>query len=213
MEGAEPAGRAWPAPPRSRTSLSRKGSTTMHRHTRRTVITALLASSFALSGAVALAPSAGAAVPTASCTVTPNANGTSVTIKGEGFTAPRNLNDGESTVPLNVDASGNFQVTRFQKNVDYTVLAVKEDQNFTFVNCKVVKADDSTGTTTGNNKMDYKRGFGDGYRAGRSTGQKSCDQTPTPDKSGQQHSDTYWKGWQSGADAGFKKTCNSHNGG
>ncbi|MEV6687134.1 hypothetical protein AB0N28_17580 [Streptomyces sp. NPDC051130] len=185
----------------------------MHRHTRRSVITALLASSFALSGAVALAPSAGAAVPTASCTVTPNANGTSVTIRGEGFTAPRNLNDGESTVPLSVDANGNFQVTRFQKNVDYTVLAVNEDQNFTFVNCQVVKSGDSTGTTTGHNPRDDRRGYGDGYRAGRSAGQKSCDETPTPDKSGQQHSDAYWKAWQRGADAGFNQICNSRNGG
>ncbi|GHB52240.1 hypothetical protein GCM10010347_22660 [Streptomyces cirratus] len=178
----------------------------MHRHTRRTVITTLLASSFALSGAVALAPSAGAAVPTASCTVTPNASGTSVTIKGEGFTAPRNLNDGESTVPLSVDANGNFQVTRFQKNVDYTVLAVKEDQNFTFVNCKVVKAGDTSGNATGNNAKDAKRGAGDGYRAGRSAAQKSCDVKATPNKN-QQHSDAYWKAWQTGADAAFNRYC------
>ncbi|MFJ6718375.1 MULTISPECIES: hypothetical protein [unclassified Streptomyces] len=189
----------------------------MHRHTRRTVITTLLASSFALSGVVALAPSAGAAVPTASCTVTPNASGTSVTIKGEGFTAPRKLNDGESTEPLNVDANGNFQVTRFQKNVDYTVLAVNEDQNFTFVNCKVVKSNDSTGTNNptnnpSNNMKDKGRGYGDGYRAGRSAAQKSCDDHPTPNKN-QQHSDAYWKAWQQGADSAFNKVCGSGNSG
>ncbi|MFF1556374.1 hypothetical protein [Streptomyces sp. NPDC058279] len=187
----------------------------MARPTRRTVITALLASSFALSGAVALAPSAGAAVPTASCTVTPNANGTSVTIRGEGFTAPRNLNDGESTEPLNVDANGNFQVTRFQKNVDYTVLAVHEDQNFTFVNCKVVKTGGTTtnpSTNPNNNMKDKGRGYGDGYRAGRAAAQKNCDGHVTPNKS-QQHSDAYWAAWQQGVDAAYNKVCGSGSSG
>lgn len=109
----------------------------MHLHTRRAVVS-FFVSSLALSGAIAFAPSAGA-VPTASCTVTPAANGMSVTITGEGFSAPRNLNDGESTERLNVDANGNFRLTRFQKNVDYTVLAVNEDQDFVFVNCSVVQ--------------------------------------------------------------------------
>ncbi|MET7860320.1 hypothetical protein ABZS81_24535 [Streptomyces sp. NPDC005318] len=109
----------------------------MHLHTRRAVVS-FFVSSLALSGAIAFAPTAGA-VPTASCTVTPAANGMSVTITGEGFTAPRNLNDGESTERLNVDANGNFRLTRFQKNVDYTVLAVNEDQNFVFVNCQVAQ--------------------------------------------------------------------------
>ncbi|MER6104959.1 hypothetical protein ABT115_22220 [Streptomyces sp. NPDC001832] len=109
----------------------------MHSHARRAVVS-VLASSLALSGAIILAPTAGA-VPAASCTVTPAANGTYVTIAGEGFTAPRNLNDGESTEPLNVDANGNFLLKRFQKNVDYTVLAVNEDQSNIFVNCRVVK--------------------------------------------------------------------------
>ncbi|MET8328706.1 hypothetical protein [Streptomyces sp. NPDC005181] len=108
----------------------------MRLHPRRAVVS-LLASSFALSGAIVFAPTADA-VPAASCTVTPAANGMSVAISGEGFTAPRNLNDGESTERLNVDATGNFLLTRFQKNVDYTVLAVNEDQSNIFVNCKVV---------------------------------------------------------------------------
>ncbi|MFJ7255400.1 hypothetical protein ACIQWV_23125 [Streptomyces sp. NPDC098085] len=107
----------------------------MHLHPRRAV-DSLLASSLALSGAIVLAPTADAA-PAASCTVTRAANGMSVTISGEGFTAPRNLNDGEATEPLNVDENGNFLLTRFQKNVDYTVLAVNEDQSNIFVNCKV----------------------------------------------------------------------------
>ncbi|MFD4946276.1 hypothetical protein ACFWNT_27995 [Streptomyces sp. NPDC058409] len=111
----------------------------MHLHPRRAVVS-LLASSLALSGAIVFAPTAGA-VPAASCTVTPAANGTFVTISGEGFTAPRNLNDGESTELLNVDANGNFLLKRFQKNVDYTVLAVNEDQSNIFVNCKVVQPD------------------------------------------------------------------------
>ncbi|MBD0421609.1 hypothetical protein AB0L35_32155 [Streptomyces sp. NPDC052309] len=108
----------------------------MHLHPRRTVVS-VLASSLALSGAIVFAPTA-AAVPAASCTVTPAANGMSVTISGEGFTAPRDLNDGESTERLNVDENGNFLLTRFQRNVDYTVLAVNEDQSDIFVNCRVV---------------------------------------------------------------------------
>ncbi|MER7467228.1 hypothetical protein [Streptomyces sp. NPDC097981] len=110
----------------------------MHLHIRRAVV-ALSAFPLVMSGAIALAPAAGAA-PSASCTVTPAANGTYVTISGEGFSAPRNLNDGETTERLNVDDTGHFLLKRFQKNVDYTVLAVNEDQNFTFVNCKVVQA-------------------------------------------------------------------------
>ncbi|WP_327284543.1 MULTISPECIES: hypothetical protein [unclassified Streptomyces] len=110
----------------------------MHLHIRRAAV-ALSAFPLALSGAIALAPTAGAA-PAASCTVTPAANGTYVTISGEGFSAPRNLNDGETTVPLNVDATGHFLLKRFQKNVDYTVLAVNENQDYPFKNCTVVKA-------------------------------------------------------------------------
>ncbi|GLV84541.1 hypothetical protein Slala03_42300 [Streptomyces lavendulae subsp. lavendulae] len=119
----------------------------MYRRTRRAAITSLLVSSFVCGSAVVLAPAAGAAVPTASCTVTPNADGTAVTISGEGFTAPRKLNDGESTEDLNVDATGHFLLKRFQKNVDYTVLAVNEDQPFVFVNCKRVAATGTTGKT------------------------------------------------------------------
>ncbi|NEC93701.1 hypothetical protein, partial [Streptomyces sp. SID12501] len=75
------------------------------------------------------------AVPAASCTVTPTANG--VTITGEGFTAPRKLNDGNTTQSLNI-VGGSFSVSRTQKNADYTVLAGQEGQNFAFVNCKKV---------------------------------------------------------------------------
>ncbi|KPI33029.1 hypothetical protein OV450_1570 [Actinobacteria bacterium OV450] len=114
----------------------------MHLHIRRAVV-ALSAFPLVLSGAIVLAPAAGAA-PAASCTVTPSADGTSVTISGEGFTAPRNLNDGESTERLNVDSTGHFLLKRFQKNVDYTVLAVNEDQPFVFVNCKRVSAPSTT---------------------------------------------------------------------
>ncbi|MEV0410268.1 hypothetical protein AB0I68_05490 [Streptomyces sp. NPDC050448] len=134
----------------------------MHLHIRRAVAS-LFASSLALSGAIALAPAAGAvpALPAASCTVTPSADGTSVTISGEGFTAPRNLNDGESTEPLNVDANGNFLLKRFQKNVNYTVLAVKDSQNFTFVNCKVVQSptsqQPSPSSSTGHHQPRHNR--------------------------------------------------------
>ncbi|MFD8986019.1 hypothetical protein, partial [Streptomyces sp. NPDC059564] len=65
----------------------------MYRRTRCAAVTSLLVSSVVCGGTVVLAPAAGAAVPTASCTVTPAANGTYVTISGEGFTAPRALND------------------------------------------------------------------------------------------------------------------------
>ncbi|MEV6727678.1 hypothetical protein [Streptomyces sp. NPDC051364] len=112
----------------------------------RRALASLFAGSLVLSGAIALTPAASAA-PTASCTVTPGPNNTYVTISGEGFTAPRTLNDGESTVPLDVDGTGHFLLKRFQKNVDYTVLAVNEDQPFTFVNCKVVKAPNSQNPT------------------------------------------------------------------
>ncbi|MCX5146454.1 hypothetical protein OHB36_06555 [Streptomyces sp. NBC_00320] len=125
----------------------------MQLHTRlntRRAVASLFAGSLVLSGAIVLAPTASAA-PAASCTVTPGPNNTYVTISGEGFTAPRTLNDGESTVPLAVDGSGHFLVKRFQKNVNYTVLAVNEDQPFVFVNCKVVKGSNTqspTPTTT-----------------------------------------------------------------
>ncbi|WP_455410041.1 hypothetical protein [Streptomyces hiroshimensis] len=111
----------------------------MHRRNRHTLLCAALASSVALGGTAALAAPAAAstAVPAPSCTVTPDPEGMFVIITGEGFTGPRNLNDGESTEPLNIDADGNFRVQRFQKDVSYTVLAVYEDQDFVFVNCEI----------------------------------------------------------------------------
>ncbi|MFD3328644.1 hypothetical protein [Streptomyces sp. NPDC058701] len=187
----------------------------MHRRTqrtRRTLITSLLASSVALGGAAFLAPTAAAAVPAASCTVTPAANGMSVTITGEGFTAPRKLNDGESTQDLNVDASGNFKLTRFQKNVDYTVLAVNEDQPFVFVNCKRVAAPGTTtpqptpNATPQNNRRDYQQGFQAGFRAGQEAGRANCDVRPQVDKSSD-HSAAYWNGYTAGAARGFDRVC------
>ncbi|MFD9267703.1 hypothetical protein ACFWB1_14830 [Streptomyces goshikiensis] len=191
--------------------------------TRRALITSLLATSFALGGAVVAAPTAGAAttaVPAASCTVTPSPDGTSVTIAGEGFTAPRKLNDGESTQNLNVDASGHFLLKRFQKNVDYTVLAVNEDQPFVFVNCKVVTSDTGTGTGTtnpnnptppGNNRGDRNKGRADGRQAGLAAAAKSCANSPVANKSqsqSQSHSDAYWQAWQQAADRAFDNACN-----
>ncbi|MEH6373775.1 hypothetical protein V7793_05380 [Streptomyces sp. KLMMK] len=119
----------------------------MHRRNRHTLLCAALASSVVLGGAVALAAPAAAApatVPTPSCTVTPDPEGRFVIITGEGFTGPRNLNDGESTEPLNIDENGNFRVQRFQKDVSYTVLAVYEDQDFVFVNCEISEPQDSS---------------------------------------------------------------------
>ncbi|MEV6574032.1 hypothetical protein [Streptomyces sp. NPDC051577] len=180
------------------------------RRVRRVAVTSLVASSFALGGAAFLAPTAGAAVPAASCTVTPGPTG-SVVIAGEGFTAPRSLNDGESTQPLNVDASGNFRVTRFQKNVNYTVLAVNEDQNFIFVNCKVLakpspNSPTSTPKAPQNSQEEFRQGFTAGYRDGKAAAAKSCDTRPQADKS-QQHGDSYWKGWNQGSATGFDRAC------
>ncbi|KOU41150.1 hypothetical protein ADK55_29690 [Streptomyces sp. WM4235] len=181
------------------------------RRVRRVAVTTLVASSFALGGAAFLAPTAGAAVPAASCTVTPGPTG-SVVITGEGFTAPRKLNDGESTQPLNVDANGNFRETRFQKNVNYTVLAVNEDQNFIFVNCKVLAKPSPDSPTSKPNKppqnsqADFRQGFKDGFGVGRPAALKSCDGRPQADKS-QQHSDSYWKGWNQGVGAAFRQAC------
>ncbi|MFF8266515.1 hypothetical protein ACF059_03875 [Streptomyces sp. NPDC016562] len=120
----------------------------MYRRNRHRLLCGALASSVALGAAAALAAPAAAApaaVPAASCTVTPDPQGRFVVITGEGFTPPRTLNDGESTEPLNIDADGNFRVQRFQKNVHYTVLAVNEDQDFVFVNCKVARSTPSAG--------------------------------------------------------------------
>ncbi|MFF1916068.1 hypothetical protein ACFVYE_31675 [Streptomyces sp. NPDC058239] len=194
----------------------------MHLHPRRAVVS-LLASSLALSGAIVFAPTAGA-VPAASCTVTPAANGTFVTISGEGFTAPRNLNDGESTELLNVDANGNFLLKRFQKNVDYTVLAVNEDQSNIFVNCKVVQPDtgklqSDTGTAqsdTGTAQSGSTMGRGDrservqgrtaGGVAGRDAAEVSCSERPAPDRS-QNHTDAYWEAWVQAAERAFDRAC------
>ncbi|MFF4456478.1 hypothetical protein [Streptomyces goshikiensis] len=184
--------------------------------TRRALITSLLASSFALGGAFVAAPTAGAATtaaPAASCTVTPSPDGTSVTISGEGFTAPRKLNDGESTQDLSVDASGHFLLKRFQKNANYTVLAVKEDQPYVFVNCKVVTSDTGTGTANpnnptppGNNRGDRNKGRTDGRQAGIAAAAKSCANSPVADKS-QSHSNAYWQAWQQAADRAFDNAC------
>lgn len=185
----------------------------MHRRTRHAVITSLLASAVVLGGTASLAGTATAAVPAASCTVTPSANGTSVTITGEGFTPPRTLNDGETTEPLNVDANGNFKITRFQKNVDYTVLAVNEDQDFIFVNCKVVKAPGAqqpnpTPQTPQSRQRDFRQGYQAGHEAGRAAADLDCSTRPTADKS-EKHSDAYWQGWKAGADRAFDMICNA----
>ncbi|MFD4856622.1 hypothetical protein [Streptomyces atratus] len=187
----------------------------MHLHPRRAVVS-LLASSLALSGAIVFAPTAGA-VPAASCTVTPAANGTFVTISGEGFTAPRNLNDGESTELLNVDANGNFLLKRFQKNVDYTVLAVNEDQSNIFVNCRMVQPETGTAQPeTGTAQPPSTPGMGDaseraqgrtaGGLAGRDAAEASCSERPMPDRS-QNHTDAYWEAWVQAADRAFDRAC------
>ncbi|RSS79554.1 hypothetical protein [Streptomyces sp. WAC06614] len=178
------------------------------RRARRAVIASCLVSSVALGGAVLLTGPATAAVPGASCTVTPSANGTSVTITGEGFTAPRNLNDGETTEPLNIDANGNFKVTRFQKNVDYTVLAVEEDQPFVFVNCKRVGSQqpDQNQQPPQNRRGDYRQGYRDGFAAGKAFARQECATEAQPDKS-RPHSDAYWNGWKQGAHRAFVTSC------
>ncbi|MFJ3879878.1 hypothetical protein ACIPW5_20800 [Streptomyces sp. NPDC090077] len=184
----------------------------MHRRNRHTLLCAALASSVALGTAAALAvpaSAAPAAVPAASCTVTPDPSGKFVVITGEGFTAPRNLNDGESTERLNIDANGNFRLQRFQKNVDYTVLAVNEDQNFVFVNCKVAAAKPPSSTTPQGTQQDYRRGYLSGVVAGRQAGQEGCKAQPVADKSQTTRSENYWKGWTAGATQSYARICGS----
>ncbi|MDK9499862.1 hypothetical protein QEZ40_005480 [Streptomyces katrae] len=186
----------------------------MHRRNRHTLLCAALASSVALGGAAALAAPASAAptaVPAASCTVTPDPSGNFVVITGEGFTAPRNLNDGETTEPLNIDANGNFRVQRFQKNVDYTVLAVHEDQNFVFVNCQVKQPTSPTSpsTTAPSHSREYKHGYADGFTAGvKAASRSDCTVPPQPDKS-RDHSKSYWEGWKAGAEASYDQRCDT----
>ncbi|KMO95263.1 hypothetical protein [Streptomyces roseus] len=196
----------------------------MYRRTRRAVVASLLVSSVVCGGAVALAPaagalapSAGAAAPAASCTVTPGPNDTYVTISGEGFTGPRKLNDGESTVDLAIGPDGTFLVKRFQKNVDYTVLAVNEDQNFIFVNCKKVGAPQNpkpqnpqnTTPVQPGSRRDVAQGRAAGAQAGTAAAAKSCATKPVPDKSGAQHSDAYWQAWTQAANRSFNRVCNA----
>lgn len=179
----------------------------MHRSNRHVLLRAALASALVLGGGAALAgpaAAAPAAVPAATCTVTPDPSGNFVVITGEGFSAPRTLNDGENTEPLNIDANGSFRVQRFQKNVDYTVLAVNEDQDFVFVNCKVA----GPRSGTGDDRQDYQEGYHDGVVAARNAAQESCDEPPEPDKS-QTRSDSYWKGWTAGADRAFDRICDA----
>lgn len=129
-------GKGWAAP----AFVSPERGTSMDGRTRRAVIASLLVSSAACGGAFALAP-------------TSRRGGPGRQLYGHAFGGrdlghhlrrgvhgPRNLNDGETTQRLNVDANGNFLLKRFQKNTDYTVLAVGEDQADVFVNCRVVKA-------------------------------------------------------------------------
>ncbi|MFK0218334.1 hypothetical protein ACIQWN_09060 [Streptomyces vinaceus] len=190
----------------------------MYRRTRRAVVTSLLVSSVVCGGAVVLAPAAGAAVPAASCTVTPGPNDTYVTISGEGFTGPRKLNDGESTVDLAIGPDGTFLVKRFQKNVDYTVLAANEDQNFIFVNCKKVgtaatpKPENPQNTTPvqPGSRRDIAQGRAAGNQAGTAAAAKSCTTKPVPDKSGQQHSDAYWQAWTQAANRSFNRACHNN---
>ncbi|WP_406179734.1 hypothetical protein [Streptomyces sp. NBC_01006] len=187
----------------------------MYRRTRRAVVTSLLVSSVVCGGAVALAPAAGAAAPAASCTVTPGPNDTYVTITGEGFTGPRKLNDGESTVDLAIGPDGTFRVQRFQKNVDYTVLAVNEDQNFIFVNCKRVGSSatpkpqnpQSTPPAQPGSRRDIAQGRAAGAQAGAAAAKKSCQTKPVADKSGPQHSNAYWQAWTQAANRAFNQVC------
>ncbi|MER5810390.1 hypothetical protein ABT143_19725 [Streptomyces sp. NPDC002033] len=190
----------------------------MYRRTRRAVVTSLLVSSVVCGGTVVLAPAAGAAVPAASCTVTPGPNDTYVTISGEGFTAPRKLNDGESTEDLAIGPDGTFLVKRFQKNVDYTVLAVNENQNFIFVNCKRVgttatpnpQNPQNTTPAQPGSRRDIAQGRAAGTQAGAAAAANSCATKPVADKSGQQHSDAYWQAWSQAANRSFNRVCHTN---
>ncbi|MFJ8164884.1 hypothetical protein ACIRBY_28715 [Streptomyces sp. NPDC096136] len=178
----------------------------MHGRTRRALVTSLL-----VACGAAVTPHAGAAaLPAASCTVRPSPDGTSVTISGEGFSAPRNLNDGETTERLNVDANGTFLLKRFQKNAHYTVLAVNEDQDFVFVNCKVVNPNTPTPVPSPHrfgSRQDRVQGLQDGAQAGLAAAADSCSAPPVADKSGAQRSDAYWQSWTRAADRVFHRAC------
>ncbi|MFE2922907.1 hypothetical protein [Streptomyces goshikiensis] len=118
-----------------------------------------------------------------------------------------------------MDASGHFLLKRFQKNADYTVLAVNEDQPFVFVNCKVVKSDTGTGTGTttptppGNDRSDRgdrgdrSKGRTDGRQAGLAAATRNCDNSPVAKKD-PSHGNAYWQAWQQAADRAFDNACN-----
>ncbi|MFI6144484.1 hypothetical protein [Streptomyces sp. NPDC051109] len=131
------------------------------------------------------------------------------------FGVPRKLNDGESTEDLAIGPDGTFRVQRFQKTVDYTVLAVNEDQNFVFVNCKRVASKatpkpvnpQSTPTVQPGSRRDIAQGRTDGAQAGAAAAKKSCTTKPVADKSGQQHSNAYWQAWTQAANRAFNAAC------
>ncbi|UQW99879.1 hypothetical protein [Streptomyces sp. RerS4] len=189
------------------------------RHARRTVVSSLIAASFLSGGLAALSPAATAAAPTVvpaigTCTVTPAADGLSITITGSGWKPNEalSLNDGESTFPLSVDADGNFMLKRFQKNTDFTVLP----DSGGFKNCMVAKADKSQ---TQKDKEAIRKarqdGFNAGVKAGKAAAQENCDAAkPKPPKKhpGLTAQDeavekAFNDGFLAGATSAFNKFC------
>ncbi|RSS61228.1 hypothetical protein [Streptomyces sp. WAC06614] len=193
----------------------------MNRHPRRTrtAVVTLIASSFAAGGLAALAPTATAAPALGTCTVKPNAAGTSVTISGSGWTDEQgndlkaSLNDGESTEPLSIQ-NGSFQVTRFQKadTVDFVVLPEKGG----FKNCTVVPSDAAADKDA--IRKARQQGFKDGVKAGKEAAQENC-RGPKPKPRHHQGltaqeeavEKAYEQGFLAGATSAFDKFCKTHH--
>ncbi|MCB5179270.1 hypothetical protein [Streptomyces antimicrobicus] len=183
------------------------------RRTRHTAVVTLIVSSFAAGSLAALAPTATAAPAVGTCTVKPNEAGTSVTISGSGWTDDQgndikaSLNDGESTEPLNI-ANGSFQVTRFQKNVDYVVLP----DTGGFKNCTVVPSDAKANKDA--IRKARAQGFQDGVKAGKEAAQENCRGSKPKPKHNQGLTaqdeaveKAYEEGFLAGATSAFDKFC------
>ncbi|MFD3544668.1 hypothetical protein ACFWUW_03450 [Streptomyces sp. NPDC058655] len=158
----------------------------MSARTRHVVTASLLASSVVCGGMLALGPTAGAAAPTAGCTVTASPDGTSATITGEGFTAPRTLDDGQSAQPPNVDASG-----RYCRRTG----AQPEPQ-------------DPNGSTPSRPSPgeESERGRRDGTRAGLEAAAEGCDAPPRAERN-TLHGAAYWDSWTRAADRAYDQVC------
>ncbi|MCX5379899.1 hypothetical protein [Streptomyces sp. NBC_00091] len=185
----------------------------MNRRSRRTTVTSVIACSLLAGGMAALAPTATAAPALGTCTVKPAANGLSVTISGSGWdtNVALQLNDGESTVDLNLGPDGTFLVKRFQKpTTDFVVLPATGG----FLNCKLVKADkDQLQKDKDEIRKARKKGFDDGVKAGKEAAKETCGSPAKhkkhPNLTAQEQAveDAYAQGFLAGAQSAFDKFC------